>query len=568
MESQDLTTASTYINNLLLSRGLLRDGKSIDFTVPKTAGGEMNTTMAKTMNLVHDLILQRDRDVDTLGNLSQTMHTLRSSSAQQTQSISRLEARNADLERQLAASNVQDQNAKKAHKQAELTAKAVEAEMLKLKGSVSQIRQQCAKDIRRRDQELARLKRHLEGRRGREGNGGQIGVTVITPGITKPPPGSKDVGTRVDLASSQYNLRQETTEFLTQLSQGLSDENDALIGLVRGTLSNLRNLQGLPPDPILQPYNVNDQPKSDFANVIMTAPPSYEALASSTDNVMANLHTLLTNPSFVPLEEVQIRDDEIQKLRGAWEKMEARWREAVALMDSWRKRMEHTGDTINLDDLKIGMDLGIDLPAAPSPSQRIHLPRLEDEIVQQEPRIFEDVSEGSEKTFAKTSDENDEMERSDNVNETGQVLPETNALRSRSGNARPSLIPRKISCPDIPEENTKAIRDFEEELISDLCNENRHMNPSRSISPAQQEVRILWSCHTDTELTQMQMRSPPASPRSIQSKLEKARAEAEETRKIEEKNGRRRSGVVKKLRGSRRRSTLSPEELEKLMGIV
>lgn len=59
-----------------------------------------------------------------------------------------------------------------------------------------------------------------------------------------------------------------------------------------------------------------------------------------------------------------------------------------------------------------------------------------------------------------------------------------------------------------------------------------------------------------------------SSPRTIQQKLEKARTEAEEARQREEKKGKRKSGVVKKLRGSRRRSTLSPEELEKLMGIV
>ena len=59
-----------------------------------------------------------------------------------------------------------------------------------------------------------------------------------------------------------------------------------------------------------------------------------------------------------------------------------------------------------------------------------------------------------------------------------------------------------------------------------------------------------------------------SSPRTIQEKLEKAHAEAESARKKEEKRNRRRSNVIKKLRGSRRRSTLSPEELEKLMGII
>lgn len=66
----------------------------------------------------------------------------------------------------------------------------------------------------------------------------------------------------------------------------------------------------------------------------------------------------------------------------------------------------------------------------------------------------------------------------------------------------------------------------------------------------------------------MQVRSPLSSPRTIQHKLERARTEAEEARTTQERKGRRKSGVVKKLRGSRRRSTLSPEELEKLMGLV
>ncbi|KAL8828875.1 MAG: hypothetical protein Q9170_006413 [Blastenia crenularia] len=548
MESRSLSTASAYINNLLLSRGLLRNGTPIDFATPEKGVGGTDATMVMTMNLVHDLILQRDRDVDTLGKVSQTLHTLRSSSAQQTQSIARLETRNADLDRQLAVCNVQDQSAKKAVKQAEAKTKALESEMAKLKGSVSQIRQQCAKDVRRRDQELARLKRHLEGRRGREGNGGQIGVTIITPGISKPPPGSRGAGNHVDLASSQYNLRQETTEFLTQLSQGLSDENDALIGLVRDTISSLRHLQGLPPDPLLQPNNPNEMSQVEAANIVMTAPPSYEALASSTEEVMANLHGLLTNPSFVPLEEVEIRDAEIRKLRGAWEKMEARWKEAVALMGSWCKRVEHTGDTINLDDLKMGMELGIDLPVAPSPRQRKSFPTVEDQLALEEPMVLEELPEEPEMPSASTCDDDHRIESEDNM---GQESPESNVLRSRSGNARPSMIPRKVSFPDIPEENTKAIRDFEDELILDLCNENGQISPIHLTSPDAKKVR-----------------SPISSPRTIQHKLEKACTEAEDARRVEEKSGKRRSGVVKRLKGSRRRSTLSPEELEKLMGIV
>lgn len=60
MESYNLKTASTYINNLLLARGLLRNGKPIEFAHPSRGEGGKEVTMAQIINLVHDLILKRD----------------------------------------------------------------------------------------------------------------------------------------------------------------------------------------------------------------------------------------------------------------------------------------------------------------------------------------------------------------------------------------------------------------------------------------------------------------------------------------------------------------------------
>jgi hypothetical protein len=60
MESFNLKTASTYINNLLLARGLLRDGKPIEFAHPSRGEGGKEYTMGQIINLVHDLILKRD----------------------------------------------------------------------------------------------------------------------------------------------------------------------------------------------------------------------------------------------------------------------------------------------------------------------------------------------------------------------------------------------------------------------------------------------------------------------------------------------------------------------------
>ena len=60
MESDNLRTASLYINNQLLSRGLLRNGQNIDFARPDKAEGGLEATMGRIMSVVNDLILRRD----------------------------------------------------------------------------------------------------------------------------------------------------------------------------------------------------------------------------------------------------------------------------------------------------------------------------------------------------------------------------------------------------------------------------------------------------------------------------------------------------------------------------
>ena len=60
VELDNLRQASLYINNQLLSRGLLRDGQTIDFTDPGETSGEVAATMGRVIAVVNDLILRRD----------------------------------------------------------------------------------------------------------------------------------------------------------------------------------------------------------------------------------------------------------------------------------------------------------------------------------------------------------------------------------------------------------------------------------------------------------------------------------------------------------------------------
>jgi len=58
--ADNLRTASVYVNNLLLARGLLRDGRGIEFADPARGEGGVEGEMGRIMGVVNELVLRRD----------------------------------------------------------------------------------------------------------------------------------------------------------------------------------------------------------------------------------------------------------------------------------------------------------------------------------------------------------------------------------------------------------------------------------------------------------------------------------------------------------------------------
>ena len=437
--------------------------------------------------------------------------------------------------------------------------------MGRLKLSVAQIRGQCANDIRKRDGEIKRLKRHLEGRRGQEGSRGQVGVVVVTPGMSKTSSGSGIGNAEMDTESPRYSLKEETNEFLTQLSQNLSNENDALISLVRTTVTTLRSLQGLP-DTF---ESVPEAPIESDPNVILTIPPSYEKLAADIDDVLEQLRTLLTNPSFVSLEEVEIREDEIIRLREGWDKMEARWKEAVTMMDGWRKRMMETGDTINLEDLRKGLDLGgpIVPPDGKAREESSVLEGIDDSILSA-PAPPDGIDE-EELTGLPSPEPQPPYLSSSSHNLGIGLFPAPSILQPASGNRRQSQSPQKASPP-------RAMT-FPSSDTADLLEANHSSSSPGCLgsTPSKSRTEDPWTqVRVDAARTRCRANASQSSPNdrplSVQEKLDTVEREAEEARR---RAARARSTSLKsalpkaKPRAGRRRSTLSPQELEGLLGL-
>ncbi|KAI1668141.1 NIMA interactive protein [Pyrenophora tritici-repentis] len=607
MESYNLKTASTYINNLLLARGLLRNGKPIEFAHPSRGEGGKEATMAQIINLVHDLILKRDRDHEYRESIAETLRSLRSESTRQTAALEKQHNRNADLSRQLSLAQAQEQSARKALQTAESSARKLRAEMQRLKTTVDQVRTSCTNDVRKRDREISRLKSHLTSQQ-RGNKTGLVGASITIN------PGSVGLGTTSTVRDEvpnvddpEYSLKQETTEFLTHLSQSLSDENDNLIGLVRSTLLTLRELQGMSEQNGKggeEDASVLDEDDDSARQGMLHAlPTNYETLADDMDTVLDNLKNLLTNPNFVSVEEVEMREEEIHRLRAGWEKMEARLRESFILMDSWRKRMTN-GDTINLEELRMGLGFSHGLEAANHEGISI-IDEDEDEDEEEE------EDEAASSVFDEDVDDSDEQREqqdterhlSPRVEEAPErtkgpdmfkikLQPSQSALGETSGNKSP----RKVAfSPSIPNTPSQVENENADASGIDLVGAEKPSRPSSAAKPPQSQERASRQASRDGRAprhTKKRLSSPHAHPDEPSPKLkvkDKLREAAEAaavtdgqkftspTAQVddsvavsEDVTTRRaaRSPVRTRVGGrpKRRKSTLTPEELANLLG--
>ncbi|KAL3422520.1 nima interactive protein [Phlyctema vagabunda] len=366
MESDNLRTASLYINNQLLSRGLLRNGQTIEFARPDRDEAGVEGTMGRIMGVVNDLILRRDRDAQQRENLAQTIRALGADALRHATELERLSGKNTEAQRRLGVAEATERALKQQIRSAEQAARVLKEEMGRMKLLVGQTRAQCANEVRKRERVIEGMKKHVgEGGRTR-GSGKAPGVTTINvvAGI------GAEAGNSgaMDTEDTSYDLRTETNEFLTELARGLSEDNENLGGLVRRTVETLRTLSGYEKD------------NTQEGGLVIETETAYERLATEMEFVVEHVRNLLTNPSFVPLEEVVVREEEIIRLREGWEKMEGRWREAVEMMDGWRKRMTRSGQTVNLEELKMGIRLSPLKPEEQADKERVFdLSTLEEE---------------------------------------------------------------------------------------------------------------------------------------------------------------------------------------------
>ncbi|KAK3710416.1 hypothetical protein LTR37_010259 [Vermiconidia calcicola] len=555
MDHESLRTASSYLNNLLLARGLLRNSEPIDFVKPS------KESRAQIINLVHDLILREDRDREQREHIAVTLRTLRADDNRKNHEIERLKIKNEESGRALVQAQALERAAHAEVKKVEKGMKSLQDQAAKLKTTLAQVKTQCTNDVRKRDLELARLKTHLQGQQ----RGNKAGMTAPSITITGGPRKAVVDPSMHDLGDPEYSLKQETTEFLTQLSQSLSDENDSLITLIRGTLGTMREMLGLPanhkhPDSAIGSMGSAEDGKQD-ANMLQALPTSYEKLAADMEATITHLKTILTNPNFVSMEEVELRDEEIARLREGWERMEHRWKEILLMMDGWRHKMD-TGHTINIDDLRRGIGLV-------SPEHMKSGTRSDDEMLEQS-FVDGEVSEI-------------QLPGVDSEPESSLVLKPsrpTSASKSSPKRKRDVLEPPEFF--DLRPTSSKGAPASPEPVELDA-----ELGDQEDAEPSEEHIQLMTIAEKldlaraeAEEAAAAKARSPQSPKTRSSSKLPRSATSASRSAaplalnvaadsELDDTLGRMMPSPVKKTRikgrPRRRKSTLSPEELEELM---
>ncbi|KAM0459582.1 hypothetical protein ACHAPV_005293 [Trichoderma viride] len=343
IDAENLWTASQYINNQLLSRGLLRDGRDIDFVGLGEDEYSTAETASRIISILNDLIIRRDRDAEQRESLSVALRSLRAENLKNTSDIARLSEKAAEAQRRSDIATASETSLKTQLKSAESTVRGLKDELARTKGLVAQVRTACATEVRRRDRQIESLKKQVgeAGRaRGTRTSSGVVSITVTGDAGNE---SRRSLTRGGSIEDEDYSLRSETNSFLASLAQNLSEENETLLNVVRQAKDRLCEMSGW-----------NSQVKEESEVV---KPQGWQEMASELGAVMEHLRTILTNPSFVPIEEVMVREEEIDRLKAGWVKMESRWEDAVHLMDGWRKRMAKTGKPIGEEDLKMGLHL-------------------------------------------------------------------------------------------------------------------------------------------------------------------------------------------------------------------
>lgn len=382
----DIQSASSYINNILVTKGYIQSHEALRFWSQQLAGegtkedeedAEMQdhkdpfeTAVSNdrvTLNLINSLLETIESDSTARETLMNRAEQAQKSLDGRDQHIQRLTSRCEALDQQLTSLNRLNRTLESAKRTLESSNKTIREDLARMKSLQLQSKAQFANELRKRDVQIARLKQRLQDPLAR-GSSGASGGKPLTgaSGIFSSAYNTFSAGQGVLLSSQALtasnsssgtsgtsNLGNNSDNDLLPLLRALAQENSMLYGLAYKTrlvienvvhygfrdlklelsADEMDNIESLGYD-IAGGADKNELVTNSARVIRRTI--NVAQLGAETSQSLQKLSEHVNSSEMVPAAEVERKDKEIQELQNQVESVTANWQRAIKTMDEWK----------------------------------------------------------------------------------------------------------------------------------------------------------------------------------------------------------------------------------------
>lgn len=355
----DIQSASSYINNTLISKGYIQQHEKLRFSSQQMAGdGEIDDDDEETkepatsefdkavendrrmLNLISSLLETIEADNVTRDQLTDRVHQAIKARESNEQELQRARAKCAALEAQLAAATRLNQTLEATKRGLESRNKTATEELAQLKSLHQKNRVQFGNELRKRDVAISKLKQRLQdpasrgkplmavsGTFSKKLNSYTSGQGVVSAGA-HPNTVAMNLETLKELSrdnSMLYALCYKTKLVVENILQ--YGFKDAQIELSPEELDNIESLG----------YDVPDTDElAVFSARVIGRTTNIQQLAAETSQSLEKLSKQVNSSEMVPAKDVERKDREIQELQEQVEQVTANWKRAIKTMDEWK----------------------------------------------------------------------------------------------------------------------------------------------------------------------------------------------------------------------------------------
>lgn len=333
--SGDVRSAASYVNNVLVSKGYIRDDERLE--LGQQEGDEERDT--RTINVIYALLKTIEDDSKASEANAQLVNDFKRQHEEENTRHERLKAKCSALEKQVASLERDGSNLKSSADGFHRAAEQQKEQSVRLKSLIKQIRQQFANELRRRDVQIAKLKERLQDTSRRTKTLTGVSGTL-----------SKSYNSYSTTALNRHDSESEASAAisseLSAMNNALVAENNALLVMLHQIRDSISSVTDENQSAIIseRTASYNEQP-SDASEVLIRCQTTQE-LNEEVSDCIQYITQALHSPNYVSVTELKEKESEIERLKDQLLDANTNWQKALSTMEQWKKYRENRS-TIN-----------------------------------------------------------------------------------------------------------------------------------------------------------------------------------------------------------------------------